>query len=136
MIITVAIHCEPVGKSNKPPCFHHQDSNRQPLTCPYLLVGVVQTTGRIPPACPVFLLHTALITVGVSSLTACGATVCTIRVDYAALQMVGALLTPSLPRPHPFTRGCTHCAAGGGEGTSRPASLPGLLLKDMFMSGE
>lgn len=72
MMITKANLCKSVGKSNYPPCFHHRDSNLQP-DGPYLLVRVVQTTGRIPPACPVFLLHTALITVGVSSLTAWGA---------------------------------------------------------------
>lgn len=43
---------------------------------------VVQAFRPILPACSVFLLHTALITVGLSSLTARGAIVCTFPVDY------------------------------------------------------
>lgn len=137
MMITLCILRESVGKSNNPPPrFHHRDANLQPRG-PVLC----KTTGRIPPACPVFLLHTALITAGVSSLTACGAAVCTVRVDYAALQMVGALHTPSSHRPHPFTRECAPGVQREEAGRSRGNMSPGIIapplpLKDVFMSGK
>lgn len=90
---------------------------------PDLLVRVVQTAGRIPPACPVFLLHTALITVGVSSLTACGArSVHRPRGLRGAPNGRRAPHTPSSP-----STGRTHSQETGQRGRSHRKMSPGII---------
>lgn len=128
MMITACILCVSVGKAIARPAFiiriltynpHQYCSNHG--------------WGCIPPACPVFLLHTALITVGLSGLAACGAIVCTMRVDYAALQMVVRYHTPSCTSLAHSARGCTG-QQGVGANMS-PSIIAKLPLKDMRMSG-
>lgn len=80
-----------------------------------------------------FLLHTALITVGLSSLAACGAIVCTMRVDYAALQMV-VRSTRQAAHPLPIQREAAQGNKESGANMS-PNIIAKLLLKDMRMSG-
>lgn len=107
MMMTVAILCKPVGKSNNnPPCFHHRrGSNLQPdgpepsrLCC----ANHWAHTCCLP--C-VFTTHSPNYSGSKQLNNMLEPTASAVRVDYAALQMVGALHTPSLRRPHPFTRG-------------------------------
>lgn len=139
MIIIIAILCKSVGKK----VITHLAFIIGPLTCNLMASTfwhrVVQTTGHIPPACPVFLLHTALITVGVSSLTACGAHSvhhpCGLRGAPNGRRAPHAKLRQTSPihkRLHPPSRR----RQGGVAGNMSPGIIAGLPLKDMFMSGE
>lgn len=122
MMITACILCVSVGKAIARPAFIIRILTYNPHQC-----CSNHGWGCIPPACPVFLLHTALITVGLSGLAACGAIVCTMRVDYAALQMV-ARSTRQAAHPLPIQR---EAAQGNKESgrTCHPVSLPSCRLR-------
>lgn len=122
MMITTCVLCVSVGKAITHPAFIIRI-----LTCNPHLCCSNHWWGRIPPACPVFLLHTALITVGLSSLAACGAIVCTIRVDYAALQMV-VRSTRQAARPLPIQWEAAQGNKESGQ-TCHPISLPSCCLR-------
>lgn len=95
-----------------PGCCHRPDSYLEQLGT------------RPPPHLPGVLLHTALITAGLRSLTACGAIVRSLRVDYM-FSTCSAAPHAKLHIPSPFNKRQIRAPAGTeSKQTCQPASLP------------